>query len=368
MERAGGGAGRHYPGRVIPPEIVSLPKVVLHDHLDGGLRPETVVALAREFGFDRLPTTDPLELRAWFHQSGAGSLDRYLEAFAYTCGVMQTPESLDRVAYEAVEDLAADGVVYAEVRFAPSLHTAGGLTRDEVLEAVLAGMARGERDFGLPVRIIVDALRHQDDSEEVAEAAVRFAGRGVVGFDLAGPEGGYPASLHRNACAIAAAAGLALTIHAGEHRPHPGELAPVENIADALDCGARRIGHGVLLVEDTVVADGEIIELGVVAQRVHRDRIALEVCPTSNVDTRAFPDLASHPIGLLHRAGFAVTLNTDNRLMSATTMSREAMLVMEYQGITVDDLRAMTLTAVDAAFCDEPTRESVRHRVIAGYR
>lgn len=367
MERAGGHAGRHYPGPVIPTEIVALPKVVLHDHLDGGLRPETVVALARRTGFEQLPFTDPGALRAWFHQSGAGSLDRYLEAFAYTCGVMQTPEALDRVAYEAVEDLATDGVVYAEMRFAPSLHTARGLTRDEVLEAVLGGVRRGERDFGIPVRIIVDALRHQDDSEEVAEAAGRFVGRGVVGFDLAGPEGGYPANLHRDACAIAGRAGLALTIHAGEHRPHPGELSGVENIADALDCGARRIGHGVLLVGDTVVSNGAITDLGIVAQRVHDERIALEVCPTSNVDTRAFPDLVAHPIGLLHRAGFAVTLNTDNRLMSATSMSREAMMVMTHQGITVDDLRAMSLTAVDAAFCDEATRTAVRSRVVAGY-
>lgn len=352
---------------MIPADIVALPKVVLHDHLDGGLRPETVIDLARSVGFSDLPTTDPAGLRAWFHQSGAGSLDRYLEAFACTFGVMQTPAGLERVAYEAVEDLAADGVVYAELRFAPSLHLARGMTRDEVLEAVVAGVTRGERDTGTPTRIIVDALRQHDDSEEVAEAAARFVGRGVVGFDLAGPEGGYPASLHRLACGTAAGAGLGLTIHAGEHRALPGQQSGPESIADALACGARRIGHGVLVVEDTTVENGRIGHLGPVAQRVHADRIALEVCPTSNVDTRAFPDLASHPIGMLHRRGFAVTLNTDNRLMSATSMSREAMLVVQHLGLDVADLRAMTVTAVDAAFCDDETRAAVRARVEAGF-
>lgn len=367
MARTGSRGGRTTLAGVSPEDLVALPKVLLHDHLDGGLRPETVIDLATASGFTRLPSKDPSALRQWFHQAGAGSLDRYLEAFAFTFGVMQTPEALARVAYEAVADLATDGVVYAEIRFAPSLHTHEGLSRDEVIASVLAGLARGTEEFDLPVGLIVDALRQDQDSVAVAEAAARFAGNGVVGFDLAGPEGDYPASLHRWACGVAAAAGLGLTIHAGEHRPSVGQQSGVASIADALSCGARRVGHGVLLIEDTEVLDGEIVRLGPVASRVREDQIALELCPSSNVDTRAVPSLAGHPIGAFLRAGFAVTLNTDNRLMSATSMTQEAALMVEHQAMTVADLRGMTLTAVEAAFCDEATRTTVRDRVLAGY-
>jgi adenosine deaminase len=343
-------------GRMEPDRVASLPKVLLHDHLDGGVRPETVVELAVAAGYRGLPAPDAAGLRSWFHQAGADSLEDYLDAFAHTFGVMQTPEAMRRVAYEALEDLARDGVVYAEIRFAPSLHIAGGMTRADVIAAVLAGLAEAEAAFGTPGRVIVDALRQQDDSVEVAKAASEFVGLGVVGFDLAGPEAGFPPAMHRQAIDIARESGLHLTIHAGE-----GD--GVASIAGALACGTERIGHGVRIIEDTTVRDGRIVGLGPVAREVHERRIPLEICPTSNLDTRMYPSAADHPIGLLHRAGFAVTLNTDNRLMSATSMSQEFALVAEHCGVRIEDLQTMTRTAVQAAFCDEDTRRALATRV-----
>lgn len=337
-----------------------LPKVVLHDHLDGGLRPETVVELAEAVGYEGLPTTDPAALGRWFFQGESRSLPRYLEAFAQTVAVMQTREALERVAYEAVVDLAADGAVYAELRFAPMLHREQGLALSEVLDAALSGVGAGARRAGIFALLIVDALRHLPGAEEVARAAVGFAGRGVVAFDLAGPEEGFPASDHRVACRIAQAGGLHLTLHAGE-------AAGVASVADALGCGAERLGHGVRLVDDMTVREGRVVGMGAVAERVRSAGIALEVCPSSNVHTRAFASIAEHPVGLLHRAGFAVTLNPDNRLMSGTSMTEEFALVAEHQGFESADLRAVTLRAVDAAFCDAATRAEVRERVLAGY-
>jgi adenosine deaminase len=341
-------------------DIRGLPKLVLHDHLDGGLRPATILELAADVGYRDLPVADAAGLARWFHQSRAGSLEAYLEAFTHTCGVMQTPEAMHRVAVEAVEDLAATGVVYAEIRFAPSLHIRGGMSREDAIAAVLAGLATAEERTGVPSRVIVDAMRQQDDSLEVASAAVAFADSGVVAFDLAGPERGYPPEMHRRAIDRARDAGLRLTIHAGE-----GD--GVASIAAALACGAERLGHGVRIIEDTVVEGGRIVSMGPVAEEVHRRRIALEVTPISNLDTKMYPTPADHPVGLLHRAGFVVTLNTDNRLMSATSMEREFTTVMEHCGIELGDLAAMTRHAVAAAFCDEATRARVAQRVDAGY-
>ena len=340
-------------------DISHLPKVVLHDHLDGGLRPSTVLDLAHQIGYDGLPTTDPDDLAEWFDQSGAPSLEAYLGAFRHTVAVMSTPEALERVAYEAAEDLAADGVVYAEIRFAPSLHRTDRMDRGAVVAAVLRGLEAGERDHGIVTRCILDAMRQEDDSSEIAELAVAVGGR-VVGFDLAGPEAGYPASLHAEACRIALDGGTRLTIHAGE-----GD--GVDSIAEALDCGAERIGHGVRIVEDTTVGDGSIVALGPVASRVKAEGIVLEVCPHSNLDTRMYPTAGDHPVGVLHRAGMPVTLNTDNRLMSNTSMSREFGLAVERHGFGLDDLRTVTMRAVDAAFCDEETRRTVRRQVEDGY-
>jgi adenosine deaminase len=341
-------------------DLRRLPKVLLHDHLDGGLRPETVLELADESGYAGLPHAGVDELRRWFDQGGSFSLEAYLEAFAQTVAVLQTPRAMHRAAYEAAEDLAADGVVYAEIRFAPSLHTAGGMTRSEVLGAVVSGFADAEQDLGLPVRVLVDAMRQDTDAAEVARAAVEFTGKGVVGFDLAGPEAGFPASGHAEAIRRAREGGLHITIHAGE-----GD--GVHSIEDALRAGARRIGHGARLIEDTRVEGGRIVEVGPVAGEVRAGRIALELCPTSNLDTGMYSDPGEHPIGLLHRAGFAVTVNTDNRLMSATSMTEEFRLLVDHQGFEVDDLQAITVNAVEAAFCDEETRAAVRARIEAGY-
>lgn len=338
----------------------SLPKVVLHDHLDGGLRPATIVELAAEIGCDGLPSSAPDELAGWFDQSGSGSLEGYLAAFAKTIAVMQTPRALERVAFEAVEDWYASGVVYGEVRFAPSLHRSGGMTRAEVIEAVLEGLAAGTEETGVEARLIIDAMRQFADSAAVARVAVEYRDRGVVGFDLAGPETGFPAAGHREAIAIAREGGLHITIHAGE-------AAGPESVADALDCGAERLGHGVHTIEDMKVDEGVVVALGPIARRVHNAAVPLEVCPTSNVHTRAVPSATGHPVGLLHRNGFVVTLNTDNRLMSATSMVREFRFVARHHGFTVDDLRTVTLAAVDAAFCDEATRAAIRRRIEAGY-
>jgi adenosine deaminase len=341
-------------------DLRSLPKVVLHDHLDGGLRPQTVIDLAREIGYGSLPATDAVGLGRWFHQGMASSLEAYLDAFRHTAGVMQTPEGLRRVAREAIEDHAAEGVVYAEIRFAPSLHTRLGLTRPEVIEAVLAGLGDGSERHGVGFGVIVDALRQLDDSLEVVAAAARFVGRGVVAFDLAGPERGFPASSHAAACRLAVEAGLHLTIHAGE-----GDGVP--SIVDALSVGAERIGHGVRIVEDASVVGGRITSLGPVGTEVRDRPVPLEVCPTSNLHTGMFPSPGAHPVGLLHRAGFTVTLNTDNRLMSGTSMTDEFRFVVDHQGFALEDLARVTLSGVDAAFCSEDLRSELRERVVRGY-
>ncbi len=342
------------------PGIKDLPKVVLHDHLDGGVRAQTVADLAAEIGYDDLPAVGGPALAEWFYQGGSPSLESYLEAFRHTFGVMQTPAALHRVAYEAVADHAAEHVVYAEIRFAPSLHMARGMTRDEVITAVLEGLAAGTEEYGVPTGLIIDALRQDDDSEEVALAAARFVGRGVVAFDLAGPERGFPAPLHAPACRIARDAGLHLTIHAGE-----GD--GVDSVAGALEVGAERLGHGVRIVEDVEVVDGLATGMGPVAAEVRHRSITLEVCPSSNLDTGMYPSPEAHPLGVLHRAGFAVTLNTDNRLMSRISMTDEFAFAVEHHGFTTDDLRTVTLRAVEAAFCSPATRAEIREQVERGY-
>lgn len=341
-------------------DLGSLPKVVLHDHLDGGLRPSTMIELADAVGYRGLPAQDPDGLAAAMYQGESRSLLTYLEAFRHTVGVMQTAAGLERVTREAVEDLAADGVVYAEIRFAPALHLDGGLALHEVLEAALAGLQVGSEATGVPARIIVDAMRQSDDSVRVADLAVAYRDRGVVGFDLAGPEEGHPAGRHAEACRRALEGGLRLTIHAGE-------AAGPASIADALDAGAERLGHGVRIVEDMVVSGGVVEATGPVARRVLDGGIPLELCPLSNVHSGAAGSLREHPAGLLLRAGYAVTLNTDNRLMSGTSMTGEFAAVVEHLGLTLADLRAVTMRGVDAAFCDEATRAAVRARVATGY-
>lgn len=330
------------------------PKVELHDHLDGGLRVATVMELAAQAGH-ALPADDEASLRAWFFQGGRGAdLPRYLEAFDQTVAVLQRPEALRRVAREFAEDLSADGIVHGEVRYAPELSTTGGLGYDEVIDAILAGFAEGPHD--VEVRLIVCALRHLGNAPEAFGAAARFVGGGVVAIDLAGPEDGFPAAAHAEAIDRARTAGLGVTLHAGE-------AAGPASIADALDQGAQRIGHGVRIVDDLGPADAP----GEVAARVLTGGVALEVCPTSNVHTGVCPDVASHPIERLRRAGFAVTLNTDNRLMSGVTLTDEVVNCADTFGWRFADLEVVTGAAVEAAFVTDREREALRGLVARGF-
>jgi adenosine deaminase len=331
--------------------IRRAPKVLLHDHLDGGLRPQTVIELADAHGYRDLPTTDAGELGTWFRQAAdSGSLVRYLETFAHTVGVMQTADAVHRVARECALDLAADGVVHAEVRFAPELATAGGLPIEAVVEAMVDGFAVGAAEAtaaGTPIRVgaLLCAMRQADRWEEVAGLVVRYRDAGVVGFDLAGPEIGFPPDR------IPAA--IQLLDRAGAHRTiHAGEAAGIDSIRAALD-GARaeRLGHGIRIA-DEVAPDG----LGPLAQRVLDEQVPLEVAPSSNVQTGAYPSLAAHPVDRLHRMGFAVTVNTDNRLMSGVSVTSELTDVASTFGWTWDDVQTVTERALAAAFLDDAER------------
>ena len=332
--------------------IARAPKVLLHDHLDGGLRPQTVLELADEGGYRDLPAGDAESLGRWFRQAAdSGSLVQYLETFAHTVGVMQRPEAIHRVARECALDLAADGVVYAEVRFAPELSTASGLAIEDVVEAMVDGFAHGSREAtqaGTPIQVgaLLCAMRQNDRWDEVAGLVVRYREAGVVGFDLAGPEIGFPPDRISSAIGMLVGAGAHRTIHAGE-------ADGIDSIRAALD-GARaeRLGHGVRIA-DEVAADGT---LGPVARRVLDAQVPLELAPSSNVQTGAYPSLAAHPVDRLHRLGFAVTVNTDNRLMGGITASSELAAVAGQFGWTWNDVQTVTERALAASFADEAQR------------
>jgi len=339
-----------------------FPKVLLHEHLDGSLRVDTILELASEYGYRDLPTTDADGLTEWFHQGESESLESYLESFRHTVGVMQTSAAIERVVYESLVDLAADGVVYAEIRFAPSKCTAGGLSRRQVVEAALAGLRLGGRETGLEAGLILAAMRDDTHSLEVARLAVEMESMGVVGFDLAGPERGFPADDHLPACRYVREASMSLTVHAGEADGPEGIWRALQR------CGAHRIGHGIRIVDDCLIEDGDIVSLGRLASYVRDHQVPLEVCVTSNVHTGAYHTPSDHPVGALHRAGFAITLNTDNRLMSRTSMSNEFALVAEHHGFTIRDLEQVTERAMMAAFCSLPTKERLlTERIRPGY-
>ncbi|MDT5218749.1 MAG: adenosine deaminase [Mycobacterium sp.] len=330
--------------------IGQAPKALLHDHLDGGLRPATVLEIAGQVGYDELPATDLDGLADWFRtRSHSGSLERYLEPFSHTVAVMQTPEALYRVAYECVEDLAADSVVYAEVRFAPELHINRGLSFDEIVDAVLAGFAAGEKACAaeahpIKVRCLVTAMRHAAMSREIAELAIRFRDKGVVGFDIAGAEAGYPPTRHLDAFEYMRDHNARFTIHAGEAFGLP-------SIHEAIAfCGADRLGHGVRITDDIEVDPDGTVRLGRLASIVRDKRVPLEMCPSSNVQTGAVDSIAEHPFDLLARARFRVTVNTDNRLMSDTTMSQEMHRLVEAFGYGWTDLQRFTINAMKSAF------------------
>ncbi|ACU69724.1 adenosine deaminase [Catenulispora acidiphila DSM 44928] len=332
--------------------IRRAPKALLHDHLDGGLRPQTVIELADEYGYANLPQYDGTAdgLGRWFAEAAdSGSLPRYLETFEHTVGVMQHADALFRVAAECAEDLAADGVVYAESRYAPEQHLEAGLSLDEVVEAVDAGFREGERRAAaagnrIQVGTLLTAMRHAARSSEIAELAVRHRDRGVSGFDIAGAEAGYPPTRHLDAFEYLRRENFHFTIHAGEAFGLP-------SIWEALQwCGADRLGHGNTIMDDILVdADGKAT-LGRLAAYVRDKRIPLEMCPTSNLQTGAARSYESHPIGLLRELHFRVTVNTDNRLMSSTSMTREFTELHKAHGYTLEDMQWFTINALKSAF------------------
>jgi adenosine deaminase len=351
--------------------ITALPKVSLHDHLDGGLRPQTIIELADAIGFE-LPTTDAAELGAWFSQkSDSGSLVEYLKTFDLTTAVMQTHEGLERVAREFVNDLAADGVIYGEIRWAPEQHLARGLSLDDVVVAVQGGLSAGVDDVrasGRSIRVgqLISAMRHADRGLEIAELAVRHRGNGVVGFDIAGAEAGFPASKLRTAFDYLAQHHFPATVHAGE-------ADGIESIKGALfDGRAVRLGHGVRIAED-IHASGEdeentYVTLGETAQWVKDREIALEIAPSSNLQTKAWgTELIDHPFDLLYQLGFRVTVNPDNRLMSNTSVSRELFLLAETFGYDLADFEVFQLNAAAATFLPLEDRQDLADQISAGF-
>jgi len=332
-------------------DVRKLPKVLLHEHLDGGLRPTTVLELAAESGYHDLPTKDAAELAAWFHRGAQrGSLPQYLDGFRHTIAVMQTADALERVAFEFIEDMHQDGVVYAEVRFAPVYHCERGLTQDEVVRAVVRGLERGEKAYGVKWGLIISAMRHMQDSLAAAELAIRSRSLGVVGFDLAGGEDGFPPKKHIDAFHAIQRANFNITIHAGE------AYGP-QSIWQALQyCGAHRLGHGTRLLDDMTSLPDGAVALGSLAQYVLDHRVPLEMCLLSNLHTGACERLEDHPFGFLLRRGFRVCLNTDDRLMSDTSMTKETTIATELFDLSLHDLEKISMNAIKSAFTDFDSR------------
>lgn len=346
-----------------PDLLRSLPKVSLHDHLDGGLRPATVFEIAAEIGHP-LPAETPEALGRWFAESAnSGSLVRYLETFDHTIAVMQRPEHVRRVAREFVEDLAADGVVYGEARWAPEQHTQAGMSEAEAVEAVRDGLVEGmivcaDQGHHLQVQQLVTSMRHVEPSTRIAELALTYRDQGVAGFDIAGAEDGFPAERFLPAFQLLKQASFPYTIHAGE-------AAGVDSIWGALQlCSANRIGHGVRIVEDITVHDDDSVTLGRLAAYVRDQQVPLELCPSSNAQTGAVPSLDAHPFRLLDELGFLVTVNSDNQLMSGTTLSHEMGVLVDHLGYDLDGLERVTLNAAASAFLPWDLREALVDDVI----
>jgi len=339
--------------------LQALPKVLLHEHLDGGLRSQTVIDLAQECGYTALPTQDAKELGAWFHRgANKGNLPEYLEGFAHTCAVMQTRSAIERVAFEFIEDMYHDGVVYAECRFAPVFHLQRGLTPEAVVQAAIDGFKRGEEKYGVKWGLIICAMRHMTDALEWAELAIDFRHRGVVGFDLAGEEAGYPPKKHIAAFHAIQQANFYSTLHAGE-------AFGIASIWQALQlCGAHRLGHATRLLEDMTIVDGKIVGLGTLAQYVLDRRIPLEMCLSSNVHTGAVKTMQEHPFRLYFDRGFRVTINTDDRLMSDTSMTKEFEIAVEEFGVTLSGLEKLTINAIKSAFIPFDDRLKLIYNVI----
>lgn len=349
-----------HPKSILSYDIVrALPKVDLHQHIDGSLRPQTIIELAKKNGIE-LPHYETEELRSYF-QRGArrGSLSLYLEGFGITTSVLQTSEDLQRAAFEVIEDNVRDGVVYSELRFAPVLHTEKGLGWDEIVDAVLSGFEEAGKKYNCSWGLIICAMRNRKDSLETARLAVRFREKGVVGFDLAGEEAGYPAKEHLDAFNYCKKANFNITIHAGEG-------FGVDSIWQALQyCGAHRIGHGTKLIEDMIISpEGKVEKIGSVASYVLDHRIPLEVCLSSNVQTKAAESYEKHPFKYFHEMEYRVFVNTDNTLMSETTMSGEFLKAVEHYGLTMKDLEKLTVNAMKSAFLPYRQRNHMIYKII----
>lgn len=343
---------------LLPQEIQALPKVMLHDHLDGGVRVSTLIELAQQMGYDKLPTTEADALQEYIlGNSARGKLELYLETFEHTIAVMQTPENIERISYECGQDMAEDGVIYLESRFAPQLFQEGGLSLEEVMEAAQAGFGRAQKEFGITIKILCCSMKQFEPTAEVAELALKYKDEGmVVGFDLAGPEEGFLCSSHLTGINTALEGGLSLTLHAGEG-------AGLDSIADAVECKAQRLGHGVRIFDD-IDENGDDFTLGELAQKIKDAQIPLEVCPTSNLHTGSAKDFKTHPIASLFRAGFKVTLNTDNRLMSAITLSQEFLNCQEAFSWGEAEFKQLTKNALQAAFCSDSEKAELQKKFI----
>ena len=351
--------GSGFDESVFPDLVARGPKVLLHDHLDGGLRPSTVIDLADISGYKELPSSNVEKLSEWFHEgANRRDLNLYLETFAHTVGVMQDEYSCHRVAKECAEDLAEDGCVYAEIRFAPSLFTTQKLSIHEVIEAVLSGFSEGSSGTNLTLRTIITAMRTSNDSKTIAEAAVDFRDKGVVGFDIAGREAGYPPTDHLEAFQLLQRENFHFTIHAGEAFGLPSIWEAVQY------CGAERLGHGVRIIDDIELDSSGNYILGSLASFIRDRRIPLELCPTSNIHTGAVQSLEEHPIGLLKDLGFRVTVNTDNRLMSNVSMTSELLSLNKAFGWDLDDFSWLTVNAMKSAFLPFDERIHLIEKVI----
>lgn len=343
-------------------QIKRLPKALLHDHLDGGLRPQTIIDIATEIGHE-LPTYDASELAEWFRSScDSGSLVLYLETFAHTVAVMQRTQDIVRVARECAVDLARDGVVYAEVRMAPELLTEKGLTLSVIIDSILQGFREGEAEAkseGHTIRMmsLLCGMRQNDRSQEVAELAVKYRDKGVAGFDIAGPEDGFPPSDQLETFEYLRRENAHFTIHAGEAYGLP-------SIWEAIQlCGAERLGHGVRIIDD-IDFNHSPARLGRLSSYVRDRRIPLELCPSSNIQTGVATSFADHPMAKLAKLRFRVTLNTDNRLMSATSMSQEAAGLVDQCDWNFQDLQRVTINALKSAFIPFEERLAIIEDVV----
>ena len=334
--------------------IKTVPKAVLHDHLDGGLRVDTLIELANEQNYQNLPSTNHDELKKWIQPKPNKSLAINLEAWEHTIGVMQDKDSIYRVTMEALEDLSNDGVVYAELRFAPLVHTIKGLKSSEVINSVINGVKDGMQKYNIIAGVILCAMRQEQNSVEVVNLCIEH--NDVVGFDLAGPEVGFSVLNHKEACNLAHQNNINMTLHADWEVP--------EGIKEvALISKAKRIGHGSQILNDISFKNNKLSFNNEAAKYVFDNKVPLEICPTSNVQCGAYSDISEHSFGKLYESGFNVTINTDNRLMSDVSMSEEINNVVESFNLFEKDILKITKNTIQAGFVKSELKNKLMERI-----